>query len=179
MLSRDRISLNRSHLCLTGFPLDWRELIFCERKLRFPSDRRWRVSTLTSSHVVYTRLSFTPVGLTLNSLLSRGRLGLWLDADLYHGTTSRCSTFNNPPLSSKQDFTVQNLEVWAFEWAATPETHTDTLYHVHCDALLPAQHDVRKDTPQLFDLGCRFLPHRTKYLLILDMVLLGSAWSEF
>uniref|UniRef100_A0A673MRH9 Nuclear receptor coactivator 7-like n=1 Tax=Sinocyclocheilus rhinocerous TaxID=307959 RepID=A0A673MRH9_9TELE len=40
-----------------------------------------------------------------------GRLGLWLDADLYHGTTSKCSTFNNLPLSSKQDFTIQNLEV--------------------------------------------------------------------
>ncbi|KAI4888937.1 hypothetical protein NFI96_025075 [Prochilodus magdalenae] len=44
-----------------------------------------------------------------------GHLGLWLDADLYHGTTSKCSTFNNQPLSSLQDFTVQNLEVWAFE----------------------------------------------------------------
>ncbi|XP_076844156.1 nuclear receptor coactivator 7b isoform X2 [Brachyhypopomus gauderio] len=44
-----------------------------------------------------------------------GHLGLWLDADLYHGTTSSCSTFNNQPLSSQQDFTVQNLEVWAFE----------------------------------------------------------------
>uniref|UniRef100_A0A671KN61 Nuclear receptor coactivator 7-like n=1 Tax=Sinocyclocheilus anshuiensis TaxID=1608454 RepID=A0A671KN61_9TELE len=40
-----------------------------------------------------------------------GHLGLWLDADLYHGTTSKCSTFNNLPLSSKQDFTIQNLEV--------------------------------------------------------------------
>ncbi|XP_051952461.1 nuclear receptor coactivator 7-like isoform X2 [Xyrauchen texanus] len=45
----------------------------------------------------------------------RGHLGLWLDADLYHGTTSKCSTFNNLPLSSKQDFIVQNLEVWAFQ----------------------------------------------------------------
>ncbi|XP_026146210.1 nuclear receptor coactivator 7-like isoform X2 [Carassius auratus] len=44
-----------------------------------------------------------------------GHLGLWLDADLYHGTTSKCSTFNNLPLSSKQDFTIQNLEVWSFE----------------------------------------------------------------
>uniref|UniRef100_A0AAY5F060 Nuclear receptor coactivator 7-like n=1 Tax=Electrophorus electricus TaxID=8005 RepID=A0AAY5F060_ELEEL len=44
-----------------------------------------------------------------------GHLGLWLDADLYHGTTSKCSTFNNQPLSSQQDFTIQNLEVWAFE----------------------------------------------------------------
>lgn len=42
-------------------------------------------------------------------------LGLWLDADFYHGTTSRCSTFNNQPLSSKQDFTIQDLEVWTFE----------------------------------------------------------------
>ncbi|KAI5094440.1 nuclear receptor coactivator 7-like isoform X2 [Silurus meridionalis] len=44
-----------------------------------------------------------------------GHIGLWLDADLHHGTTSKCSTFNNQPLSSQQDFTVQNLEVWAFE----------------------------------------------------------------
>lgn len=44
-----------------------------------------------------------------------GHMGLWLDADLFHGTTSRCSTFNNQPLSSQQDFSVQDLEVWAFE----------------------------------------------------------------
>ncbi|KAF4092183.1 hypothetical protein AMELA_G00017940 [Ameiurus melas] len=40
-----------------------------------------------------------------------GHIGLWLDADLFHGTTSKCATFNNQPLSSQQDFTVQNLEV--------------------------------------------------------------------
>ncbi|KAG5277576.1 hypothetical protein AALO_G00119210 [Alosa alosa] len=44
-----------------------------------------------------------------------GHLGLWLDADLYHGTTSSCSTFHNQPLSTQQDFTVHSLEVWAFE----------------------------------------------------------------
>ncbi|XP_022523652.1 nuclear receptor coactivator 7 isoform X2 [Astyanax mexicanus] len=44
-----------------------------------------------------------------------GHLALWLDADLNHGTTSKCSTFNNQPLSSQQDFTVRILEVWAFE----------------------------------------------------------------
>ncbi|XP_072535561.1 nuclear receptor coactivator 7 isoform X1 [Salminus brasiliensis] len=44
-----------------------------------------------------------------------GHLALWLDADLYHGSTSKCSTFNNHPLSPQQDFTIQNLEVWAFE----------------------------------------------------------------
>ncbi|XP_066532248.1 nuclear receptor coactivator 7 isoform X2 [Hoplias malabaricus] len=44
-----------------------------------------------------------------------GHLALWLDADLYHGTTSKCCTFNNQLLSSQEDFTVQNLEVWVFE----------------------------------------------------------------
>ncbi|XP_018599371.1 nuclear receptor coactivator 7 isoform X3 [Scleropages formosus] len=43
-----------------------------------------------------------------------GHFGLWLDADLYHGSSSTCSTFRNQPLSSKQDFTIQDLEVWTF-----------------------------------------------------------------
>ncbi|KAF6735758.1 Oxidation resistance protein 1 [Oryzias melastigma] len=44
-----------------------------------------------------------------------GHLGLWLDADLYRGTTTRCATFNNQPLSFQQDFSIHSLEVWAFE----------------------------------------------------------------
>uniref|UniRef100_A0A6Q2Z5L7 Nuclear receptor coactivator 7 n=1 Tax=Esox lucius TaxID=8010 RepID=A0A6Q2Z5L7_ESOLU len=43
-----------------------------------------------------------------------GQIGLWLDADLYHGTTSSCATFHNQPLTT-QDFTIQSVEVWAFE----------------------------------------------------------------
>ncbi|XP_070292062.1 nuclear receptor coactivator 7 isoform X2 [Salvelinus sp. IW2-2015] len=44
-----------------------------------------------------------------------GQIGLWLDADLYHGTTSTCATFHNQPLSTQKDFIIHSVEVWAFE----------------------------------------------------------------
>ncbi|KAM4902580.1 nuclear receptor coactivator 7 [Sylvia borin] len=44
-----------------------------------------------------------------------GRFGLWLDADLYHGRSNSCSTFNNDILTKKEDFIVQDVEVWTFE----------------------------------------------------------------
>ncbi|XP_034555467.1 nuclear receptor coactivator 7 [Notolabrus celidotus] len=44
-----------------------------------------------------------------------GQLGLWLDAELYRGTTTKCATFNNQPLSTQQDFNIHSLEVWTFE----------------------------------------------------------------
>ncbi|XP_028252370.1 nuclear receptor coactivator 7 isoform X2 [Parambassis ranga] len=44
-----------------------------------------------------------------------GQLGLWLDAELYRGTTNKCATFNNQPLSTQQDFNIHSLEVWTFE----------------------------------------------------------------
>uniref|UniRef100_A0A4W5QYX0 Nuclear receptor coactivator 7 n=1 Tax=Hucho hucho TaxID=62062 RepID=A0A4W5QYX0_9TELE len=44
-----------------------------------------------------------------------GQIGLWVDADLYHGTTSSCATFHNQPLSPQKDFTIHSVEVWAFE----------------------------------------------------------------
>lgn len=44
-----------------------------------------------------------------------GHLGLWLDAELYRGTTTKCATFNNQPLSAQQDFNIHSLEVWTFE----------------------------------------------------------------
>lgn len=43
-----------------------------------------------------------------------GNFGLWLDEDLYHGTTHSCKTFNNQPLSNKEDFIVSALECWCF-----------------------------------------------------------------
>lgn len=44
-----------------------------------------------------------------------GHLGLWLDGELNRGTTTKCATFNNQPLSAQQDFNIHSLEVWTFE----------------------------------------------------------------
>lgn len=43
-----------------------------------------------------------------------GNFGLWLDEDLYHGSTHNCKTFNNKPLTNHQDFVVCILECWCF-----------------------------------------------------------------
>ncbi|XP_069076712.1 oxidation resistance protein 1 isoform X3 [Pleurodeles waltl] len=44
-----------------------------------------------------------------------GEFGLWLDGDLYHGRSHSCKTFGNRTLSKKEDFIVQDIEIWAFE----------------------------------------------------------------
>uniref|UniRef100_A0A674MP75 Oxidation resistance protein 1 n=1 Tax=Takifugu rubripes TaxID=31033 RepID=A0A674MP75_TAKRU len=44
-----------------------------------------------------------------------GEFGLWLDGDLYHGRSHSCKTFGNPMLSKKEDFYVQDIEIWTFE----------------------------------------------------------------
>lgn len=43
-----------------------------------------------------------------------GSFGLWLDEDLYHGTTHTCKTYNNEPLTNHEDFVVSALECWCF-----------------------------------------------------------------
>ncbi|ESN90540.1 hypothetical protein HELRODRAFT_166215 [Helobdella robusta] len=45
---------------------------------------------------------------------SEGNNGLWLDADLYHGRTQACQTFDNEVLTSSEDFVVKCVEVWSF-----------------------------------------------------------------
>ncbi|XP_014844692.1 PREDICTED: TLD domain-containing protein 2-like [Poecilia mexicana] len=40
---------------------------------------------------------------------------LWLDADLYHGASFSCPTFRNAPLSTNEDFIVQDVEVWTVQ----------------------------------------------------------------
>ncbi|CAL8394363.1 unnamed protein product [Arctogadus glacialis] len=44
-----------------------------------------------------------------------GQLGLWLDAELYRGTTSGCATYDNQALSAQRDFNIHSVEVWTFE----------------------------------------------------------------
>ncbi|XP_054836412.1 TLD domain-containing protein 2 [Eublepharis macularius] len=42
-----------------------------------------------------------------------GKFGLWLDGDLNHGGSHPCETFNNEALSPREEFLIQDLEVWA------------------------------------------------------------------
>ncbi|KAM9626309.1 oxidation resistance protein 1 isoform 5-T5 [Trichechus inunguis] len=44
-----------------------------------------------------------------------GEFALWLDGDLYHGRSHSCKTFGNYTLSKKEDFFIQDIEIWAFE----------------------------------------------------------------
>ncbi|NWY36834.1 TLDC2 protein, partial [Sylvia atricapilla] len=41
-----------------------------------------------------------------------GRFGLWLDGDLHHGGSQPCETFDNETLSHREEFCVQDLEMW-------------------------------------------------------------------
>ncbi|XP_014893546.1 nuclear receptor coactivator 7-like [Poecilia latipinna] len=41
-----------------------------------------------------------------------GGFALWLDADLYRGGSISCPTVHNAPLSTHEDFTVLDVEVW-------------------------------------------------------------------
>ncbi|NXF09136.1 TLDC2 protein, partial [Smithornis capensis] len=42
----------------------------------------------------------------------RGRFGLWLDGNLHHGGSQPCDTFDNETLSPREEFCVQDLELW-------------------------------------------------------------------
>lgn len=64
----------------------------------------------------------------------RGGFGLWLDADLYHGSSFSCPTFHNASLSTHEDFIVQDLEVWTVRnWRDNVwKDELKTKYRTHC-----------------------------------------------
>jgi len=44
-----------------------------------------------------------------------GTFGLWLSADFENGSTGPCPTYDNAPLTDKEFFTTNYVEVWGFE----------------------------------------------------------------
>ncbi|KAL3072522.1 hypothetical protein niasHS_017496 [Heterodera schachtii] len=78
----------------------------------FPHTRELRTFTWTGENQFFVNatresLSFGAGG---------GHFGLWLDADLNHGRSQKCATFDNEPLAGGQeeDFVVQFVEVFGF-----------------------------------------------------------------
>ncbi|KAL3115562.1 hypothetical protein niasHT_015900 [Heterodera trifolii] len=78
----------------------------------FPHTRELRTFTWTGENQFFVNatresLSFGAGG---------GHFGLWLDADLNHGRSQKCATFDNEPLAGGQeeDFIVQFVEVFGF-----------------------------------------------------------------
>ncbi len=63
--------------------------------------------TRSNSHFVMAARDSIGVG-------GGGMFGLWLDADLEHGTSHTSSTFNNKPLASEEDFDIVAAEIYAF-----------------------------------------------------------------
>jgi hypothetical protein len=53
---------------------------------------------------------------TLSIGAGQGHSGLWLDADLNHGRSQRCKTFDNEPLAGgdEEDFIIQFVEAFGF-----------------------------------------------------------------
>ena len=52
--------------------------------------------------------------LQLSLCLSRNGLAIYLDENLHYGQTERCDTFDNDPLCSVRDFTINSIEVFGF-----------------------------------------------------------------
>ncbi|KAG8195322.1 hypothetical protein JTE90_028466 [Oedothorax gibbosus] len=45
---------------------------------------------------------------------SEGHFGLWIDGDLYRGSSLQCQTYDNDPLAPSNDFIIKTLEAWGF-----------------------------------------------------------------
>ncbi|XP_062474318.1 MTOR-associated protein MEAK7 [Pezoporus occidentalis] len=98
-----------------------------EVKPQFQGDDRCFLFSVLPSLAVYTYTTYNdhymylnhgqqtmPNGLGMGG--QHGYFGLWIDSDYGKGHSKakpRCTTYNSPQLSAKEDFTLDAMEVWA------------------------------------------------------------------
>ncbi|NWU77984.1 TLDC1 protein, partial [Onychorhynchus coronatus] len=98
-----------------------------EVKPQFQGDNRCFLFSVFPSLAVYTYTGYNdhfmylnngqqtmPNGLGMGG--QHGYFGLWIDSDYGKGHSKakpRCTTYNSPQLSAKEDFTLDAMEVWA------------------------------------------------------------------
>ncbi|NXM34363.1 TLDC1 protein, partial [Oxyruncus cristatus] len=98
-----------------------------EVKPKFQGDNRCFLFSVSPSLAVYTYTGYNdhfmylnngqqtmPNGLGMGG--QHGYFGLWIDSDYGKGHSKakpRCTTYNSPQLSAKEDFTLDAMEVWA------------------------------------------------------------------
>ncbi|TPX31478.1 hypothetical protein SmJEL517_g05182 [Synchytrium microbalum] len=98
--------LNEPLVCLPGFygtsigSFLWKQTSQNEAKA-FPATGR-------NDYIIFSDQNFVTIG------ASNGENGIWFDAELYHGHSARCETFDNEPLSSTLEFEIVELEIWGF-----------------------------------------------------------------
>ncbi|XP_029540270.1 TBC1 domain family member 24-like [Oncorhynchus nerka] len=81
-----------------------------------PSDRLSPFLSARHFHLNSRNTSMFMSG-NFDSIIVGGGEGnaLYIDSELNHGRTARCTTFDNPPLCSTESFQVALLEVWGFK----------------------------------------------------------------
>ncbi|NXP43850.1 TLDC2 protein, partial [Heliornis fulica] len=96
--------------CSNGFYGTGESFLFSfspELKVFFWRGRTWVPAHGTAQHGTAGQSTTEAVG------AGSGRFGLWLDEDLHHGGSHPCDTFDNETLSPREEFCVQDLEVWS------------------------------------------------------------------
>lgn len=87
-----------------------------ERPAADPSNRLSPFLSARHFHLNSRNTSMFMAG-NVDSIIVGGGEGnaLYIDGELNHGRTARCTTFDNPPLCSTESFQVALLEVWGFQ----------------------------------------------------------------
>ncbi|CAJ0565022.1 unnamed protein product, partial [Mesorhabditis spiculigera] len=76
-----------------------------------PHTRELRHYTWTGDNQYFTNATRESLSIGAGG----GHQGLWLDADLNHGRSQKCETFDNEPLTGdKEDFIIQFVEAYGF-----------------------------------------------------------------